>query len=123
VGVGEAREGVGLSAEAGAGALVGERALRGDLEGDVAVELQVVGALDLAHASCPEALDHAVVGEGAADHSAPPVELDDARPEPTTVGAGGAAKSKTGRGAGGRGAPQGSGVRDSRVRRGVAVKY
>jgi len=71
VGVGEARERVGLLVEAGAGALVGEGAFGEDLEGDVAVELLVVGAVDLTHASRPEALDDAVVGERAADHPAP----------------------------------------------------
>ena len=69
MGVGEAGEGVGLLAEAGAGGLVGEGALGEDLQGDVAVELVVMGAVDLAHAPGAEALDDAVVGERAADHA------------------------------------------------------
>jgi hypothetical protein len=67
--VGEAREGVGLLAETAASILVPQGALGEHLQRDVAVQLLVVGAVDLAHAPGSEALDDAVVGERAADEA------------------------------------------------------
>ena len=88
MGVGEAGEGVGLLAEAGAGGLVGEGALGEDLQGDVPIELVVVGAVDLAHAPGAEALDDAVVVERAADHTGLLGELERNCPEGSTRGRG-----------------------------------
>jgi hypothetical protein len=38
------------------------------LDGDVAIEVRVVGSVHLAHAASAEALDDSIVREGAADH-------------------------------------------------------
>jgi len=69
VGMREPGESVGFPAEAGARGIVGEGALGQDLEGEVTVELLVVGAVDLAHPARAEALDDPIVGERATDHA------------------------------------------------------
>ena len=48
--------------------LVGQHARWQHLEGDVAIEMLVAGAVDLAHPAFAELLDDPVVREGAADH-------------------------------------------------------
>lgn len=66
--VGEAGERPGLLAEAGAGLVVRDEPGGKHLEGDVAVELFVMGAVDLAHRACAERRDDTVVSERAPDH-------------------------------------------------------
>jgi hypothetical protein len=67
--VAEARERLPLLAKAAAGRLVSQQTRRQHLQGHVAVQLLVVGAIHLAHAPGAESLLDAVVGERASDHA------------------------------------------------------
>ena len=64
----EAGQDVRLAPEALARGRVPERAAQKHLDRDVAVEVQVAGAIDLAHAACAERFQDLVVGELLSDH-------------------------------------------------------
>ena len=64
VGVIEGGEGLRFALEAGAVVGVGGQSLGENLDSDVAVELGVTGAVDLAHASFAEEVENLVVGQG-----------------------------------------------------------
>jgi hypothetical protein len=58
----------GLAAEAVAGDLVVEGARGQHLDGDIAIEMLVVRAVDHAHAALTQGLDDDEMGETASDH-------------------------------------------------------
>ena len=69
-GVGQARENVRLAAKSLARDRICQRAPQEHLDRHVAVEMLVVGAIDLAHAARAEGFEDSIVGEGLADHGA-----------------------------------------------------
>jgi hypothetical protein len=63
----ERRDRLRFALEAAAAAIgIGREHRRQNLEGDPAVQLRVVGGVDLPHSASPERLDDAVVAEGVA---------------------------------------------------------
>ncbi len=65
----ERSRGLGLLNKTALAVGVGDEFGREDLQGDLAVELQVEGLVDNAHTAAANLFEHFVVGEGAADHS------------------------------------------------------
>ena len=61
---------LGLALKPGHALRIAAEHLRQHLDGDLAVEVRVLGAIDDAHASRAELFCDAVVGKGCADHGA-----------------------------------------------------
>ena len=87
VGVAQPREDRRFLPEPSARLIVGQGAGGQDLQGDVAAELLVPGAVDLAHAPGAESLLDAVVGERASDHADLPSMLSRDQTSTTVKGA------------------------------------
>ena len=68
VGVVQARQGLRFAAESPPRRFVAQHPRRQHLDGDVAVEVRVVRAVDLSHPAGAEALEDSIVRERAADH-------------------------------------------------------